>query len=133
MTTSVTYPLRTKSKRAYNLNADTTSKSFMVPFSYQHSSQVAVNVDGEPFLFYTLDGTTPIVWVDSIYLKDKDELTIYRSTDVAQPVPDSSDLSQFTAGHPVKADDLNNNFALVLQSIQEKLDNLQQQIDDLNS
>jgi len=103
----------------------------MVPFSYQHSSQVAVEIDGLPFLDYKLDSSTPIVWVNADYLKDKKELTIYRFTGVTAPAPSNPALSQFTAGHPVKANDLNDNFALVLQSIQEKLDDLQNQINNL--
>ena len=129
--TSVTYPLQTKSTKSYNLFADTTSKSFMVPFKYQSSSQVVVEVDGEIFTDYTLDKSTPIVWVQSELLKGKSTLTIYRSTDVTPSVPVNDQLSTFSAGHPLKAGDLNDNFALILQNIQEKLDDLQSQIDAL--
>ena len=129
--TSVTYSLKPKSTRAYNLYADAPVKSFMIPFKYQHPNQIVIEVDGELFTDYDLDKSTPIVLISGDVLRDKQTLTIYRSTDVEAPVPITDQLSTFTAGHPLKASDLNDNFALILQNIQEKLDDLQSQIDAL--
>ena len=118
-TTSKTYPVIRKSQSAYNLHSQTQDYHFAVPFSRMSDSQIEVLLDGVPTSKYFLN--LSIVIINAKDLEGVNSVTIRRRTEVDAAEPAITELAEFQAGHPLKADDLNQNFLLTLQQIQEQL------------
>lgn len=119
-TTQVTYPLRQQSTRSYNIFTDTGEQSFIVPFQYDNKSQVGVLIDNTRFTDFDIHMS--LVRIDKVHLKDAKSVTIFRSTEVDADEPSITELYEFQAGYPLKAGELNENFLLMIQQLQEQLD-----------
>ena len=83
-------------------------------------------IDGVNFTDWTLNVGTVII--PGQYLKTAKNVTVGRVTEVEADEPTITELAEFHPGHPVKANDLNENFLLMLQQVQEQLTLLQASI-----
>ena len=113
--TEVTYTvsyLKGHSLEPYNQR----NKNYLIPFHYDSTDQLVVTINGEITNDYHVYGSQ--LFLDD-KPADKSEVTITRRTNLKAETTAAGEMAEFTPGHPVKAEDLNDNYSWLVQRIEE--------------
>lgn len=120
MPTSVKYVVNYSSLVPNSQPYDLRHRNYLVPFEYSSHSQLIVTVNGDRTTEFSAYGNQLIL---DNQPPDNAEITISRNTDLYAEPTDVETLSRFNAGAPIKADDLNDNYSLLVARLEE-LENL---------
>ena len=92
------------------------NRTYLIPFSYDSSDQIAVYINGVPTTEFTS-------YSSSLTLNERpaygDKVTISRVTAPEAAAPVGDDLPVYSAGESIKAGDLNEANSILVQKIQE--------------